>query len=53
MEVLIATPMLPEDAERIAAEDGVELTYLPELLPARQWAGDINGVGGVPLDDPR
>jgi phosphoglycerate dehydrogenase-like enzyme len=53
VEVLIATPMLPEDAERIAAEDGVELTYLPELLPARQWAGDINGEGGVPLDDPR
>ena len=53
MEVLIATPMLPEDAQRIAAEDGVELTYLPELLPARRWAGDINGEGGVPLDDPR
>jgi phosphoglycerate dehydrogenase-like enzyme len=53
VEVVIATPMLPADAERIAAEDGVELTYLPELLPTRQWPGDINGEGGVPLDDPR
>ena len=33
MEVLIASPMTPEDAERIAAEEGVELTYRPELLP--------------------
>ena len=53
VEVVIVTPMTPEDAERIAAEDGVELTYLPELLPARRWVGDINGEGGVPLDDPR
>ena len=53
MEVLITTPMRPEDAERIAAEDGVELIYLPELLPTAQWSGDINGEGGVPLDDPR
>jgi len=53
LDVLIATPMLPEDAERIAAEDGVELTYLPELLPTRRWASDTVGEGGVPLDDPR
>ena len=53
MEVLIATPMLPEDAERIAAEDGVELTYLPDLLPTRRWSGDTVGEGGVPLDDAR
>ena len=36
MEVLIASPMTPEDAERIAAEEGVELTYRPELLPTRK-----------------
>jgi len=53
VEVVIATPMIPEDAQRIAAEDGVELTYLPELLPTRRWAGDTTGEGGVPLDDPR
>jgi hypothetical protein len=53
MEVLIASPMTPEDAERIAAEEGVELTYRPELLPTRKWVGDINGEGGVPLDDER
>ena len=53
MEVLIATPMTAEDAERIAAEEGVELTYRPELLPTRKWVGDINGEGGVPLDDER
>ena len=53
MEVVIATPMTPEDAERVAAEEGVELTYRPELLPERQWVGDINGKGGVPLDDER
>ena len=53
MEVVIATPMQPEDAKRIAAEDGVELTYLPELLPTRRWSGDIDGEGGVPLEDPR
>ena len=53
MEVVIATPMQPEDAERIAAEDGVELTYLPELLPTARWSSDANGEGGVPLADPR
>ena len=53
MEVVIASPMLREDAERIAAEDGVELTYLPELLPTRRWVSDPVGEGGVPLDDPR
>lgn len=53
MEVLIATPMRREDAERIAAEDGVELTYLPELLPTARWVGDNVGEGGVALDDPR
>jgi phosphoglycerate dehydrogenase-like enzyme len=53
VEVLIATPMLPEDAEKIAAEDGIELTYLPDLLPTRRWVGDTTGEGGVAFDDPR
>jgi phosphoglycerate dehydrogenase-like enzyme len=53
VEVVIATPMTPKDAERISAEEGVELTYRPELLPTRRWVGDINGEGGVPLDDER
>jgi phosphoglycerate dehydrogenase-like enzyme len=53
VEVVIATPMTPEDAARVAAEEDVELTYLPELLPTRRWVGDINGEGGVPLDDER
>ena len=53
MEVVIATPMRAEDAQRIAAEDGVELTYMPELLPTARWSGDIVGEGGVALDDPR
>ena len=53
MEVLIATPMRAEDARRVAAEDGVELTYLPELLPTARWSGDTVGAGGVALDDPR
>src|SRR3954468_24682776 len=45
--------MTPEDAERVAAVEGIELTYRPELLPTRKWVGDINGEGGVPLDDER
>ena len=53
MDVLIASPMTPEDAERVAAVEGIELTYRPELLPTRKWVGDINGEGGVPLDDER
>ena len=53
MEVLIATPMRPHDAERIAAEEGVEVTYLPELLPTARWSSDPVGEGGIPLDDPR
>jgi phosphoglycerate dehydrogenase-like enzyme len=54
MEVVIATPMVPEDAERIAASDErIELTYRPELLPTRRWVGDTTGEGGVALDDPR
>jgi phosphoglycerate dehydrogenase-like enzyme len=53
VEVLIASPMTAEDAERVAAEEGVELTYRPELLPTRKWVGDINGEGGVPFDDER
>lgn len=53
MEVVIVTPLRPELAERIAAQDGVELTYLPELLPAARWSGDMTGEGGVGLDDPR
>jgi phosphoglycerate dehydrogenase-like enzyme len=53
VEVVIVTPMRPELAERIAALDGVELTYLPELLPAARWSGDAVGEGGVPFDDPR
>ena len=48
VEVLIATPMPPEDAERIAAEEGVELTYLPELLPtAALESATPDGEGGV------
>jgi phosphoglycerate dehydrogenase-like enzyme len=53
MEVVIVTPMRPELAERIAAQEGVELTYRPELLPAARWSGDTVGEGGVALDDPR
>ena len=53
MEVLIVTPMGRELAERIAAQDGVELTYLPELLPTARWSGDTVGEGGVALEDPR
>ncbi len=53
MEVVIVTPIRPELAERIAAQEGVELTYLPELLPAARWSNDGSGEGGVPLDDPR
>jgi phosphoglycerate dehydrogenase-like enzyme len=53
VEVVIVTPMRPEHAERIAAQDGVELTYLPQLLPTARWSGDTVGEGGVPLDDPR
>jgi phosphoglycerate dehydrogenase-like enzyme len=53
VEVVIATPMRPQDAERIAAEEGVELTYLSELLPISRWSGDTVGEGGVPLDDAR
>ena len=52
MEVLIVTPMRPELAERIAAQNGVELTYLPELLPTARWSSDTVGEGGVALDDP-
>ena len=54
MEVVIATPMRPEDAERIAAEDGVELTYLPELLPTRALeSATPTARAASPLDDPR
>jgi phosphoglycerate dehydrogenase-like enzyme len=53
VEVLIATPLRPEMAERIAAEEGVELTYLPELLPTERWSNDGTGEGGVAFDDPR
>jgi phosphoglycerate dehydrogenase-like enzyme len=53
VEVLIVTPMRPELAERIAAQDGVVLTYRPELLPTARWSGDTVGEGGVALDDPR
>jgi phosphoglycerate dehydrogenase-like enzyme len=54
VEVVIVTPMIREDAERIAASDErIALTYLPELLPTRRWNGDTKGEGGVPLDDPR
>jgi phosphoglycerate dehydrogenase-like enzyme len=50
---MIVTPMRPEHAEQIAAQDGVELTYLPDLLPTARWSGDTVGEGGVELDDPR
>ncbi len=53
MEVLIVTPMGRELAERIAAQDGVELTYLPELLPTARWSGDTVGEGGAALEDQR
>ncbi len=54
MEVVIVTPMIPEDAERIAASDErIALTYLPELLPTARWSSDTSGEGGVGLDDPR
>jgi phosphoglycerate dehydrogenase-like enzyme len=53
VEVLIVTPIRPELAERIAAQEGVELTYLPELLPTARWSNDGDGEGGVALDDPR
>lgn len=54
MEVVIATPMRPEHAERIAAaDDRIELAYLPDLLPTARWSGDTTGEGGVALGDPR
>ena len=53
MEVVIVTPIQPEQAERIGAEEGVELTYLPELLPTERWTNDGTGEGGVAFDDPR
>jgi phosphoglycerate dehydrogenase-like enzyme len=53
VEVVIVTPMRQEHAEQIAAVDGVELTYLPDLLPTARWIGDTTGEGGVALDDPR
>jgi phosphoglycerate dehydrogenase-like enzyme len=54
VEVVIVTPMRPEDAERIAAADErIELTYLPDLLPTARWSGDTTGEGGVALDDAR
>ena len=46
--------MRREHAERIAAADErIELTYLPDLLPTARWSGDTVGEGGVALDDPR
>jgi phosphoglycerate dehydrogenase-like enzyme len=53
VEVLIVTPMRAEHAERIAAQDGITLTYPSELLPTARWSGDTVGEGGVALDDPR
>ena len=53
VEVVIVTPIRPEQAERIGAEEGVELTYLPELLPTERWSNDGSGEGGIPFDDPR
>ena len=54
MEVVITSPMRPEQAERIAASDErIELTYLPDLLPTARWSGDAVGKGGVGFDDPR
>ena len=52
VEVVIVTPIQPEQAERIAAEEGVELTYLPELLPTERWSNDGSGEGGVALRRP-
>jgi phosphoglycerate dehydrogenase-like enzyme len=54
VEVVIVSPMRREHAQQIAAaDDRVEVTYLPDLLPTARWRGDTNGEGGVPLDDPR
>ena len=54
MNVLIASPLGPELARRIAdTDDRIELTYLPDLLPQARWNGDLIGEGGVGLDDPR
>jgi phosphoglycerate dehydrogenase-like enzyme len=53
VEVVIVTPIRPEQAERIGAAEGVELTYLPELLPTERWSNDGSGEGGVGFDDPR
>jgi phosphoglycerate dehydrogenase-like enzyme len=54
VEVVITSPMRREHAERIAAADErIELTYLPELLPTARWSGDAIGEGGVALSDPR
>ena len=47
MEVVIVSPMRAEHAERIAAQDGVELTYLPGAAADRGWVGDAIGEGGV------
>jgi phosphoglycerate dehydrogenase-like enzyme len=53
VEVVIVTPLRPELAERIAAQEGVELSYLPDLLPTARWSNDGGGEGGVAFDDPR
>jgi phosphoglycerate dehydrogenase-like enzyme len=49
--VLIASPLEPELAERIAAADPrVELLFDPELLPAARWPGDHAGDGSFRRD---
>jgi len=53
VELVIVTPIRPEQAERIGAQEGVTLTYLPELLPTERWSNDGSGEGGVAFDDPR
>lgn len=54
MDVLIASPLGPELARRIAdTDDRIDLTYLPGLLPQARWSGDVVGEGGVGLEDPR
>jgi phosphoglycerate dehydrogenase-like enzyme len=49
LRVAIATPLEPELVERIAAVDGVDVLYEPELLPRTRYAGDHRG---EPLERP-
>ena len=44
LNVLIASPLEAEYAQRIAAVDGVRLLYAPELLPVPRYRCDHGGI---------